>query len=144
MRNLLINKILSYRFIRFAIVGVLNTILDLAVLNILVHLFHVETPSAFSICKGISFSVAVVNSYFMNKYFAFNQRESRGGEFYKFVMLSIVGLFVNISVASLAFYALGLYPQVFPPYIITSLSGIIGAGGSFMVNYFFYSYFVFK
>jgi putative flippase GtrA len=142
--QILLNKTLSYRFIRFAIVGVLNTVLDLAILNLLVHFFHVTTPVVFSVCKGVSFLVAVTNSYFMNKHFAFNQKESKEGEFSKFFVLSIVGLGINISVASFVFYVLGQHSSILPPYLITSLSGIMGGMASFILNYFNYAYFVFK
>jgi putative flippase GtrA len=125
-------------------VGVLNTVLDLAILNLLVYLFQVTTPFVFSVCKGVSFLIAVTNSYFMNKHFAFNKKESKEGEFSKFFFLSIIGLGVNISVASFAFYVLGQYPTILPLYVTTSLSGILGGVASFLLNYFSYAYFVFK
>jgi len=65
-----------YQFIRFVFVGGINTVLDLAVLNLLVYVFAVTNPFIFSVCKGISFIVAVTNSYFMNKYFTFAKKET--------------------------------------------------------------------
>lgn len=60
--------------VRFAIVGLMNTGVDLAVLNALIAISH-RGGSGFmySIFKAISFLVAVVNSYFMNTRWTFRQ-----------------------------------------------------------------------
>jgi putative flippase GtrA len=133
-----------YEFIRFGTVGVVNTVLDLAVLNFLVYIFSVENSLIFSICKGISFIVAVINSYFMNKYFTFTKKETTNKSFYLFVIISLVGLVVNIVISSVSFYFLKLYPGAISINLIATVSGIIGALFSTFINYFSYSYFVFK
>lgn len=139
-----INKTLILRLIRFSFVGVFNTLLDLGILNLLIYLFNVATPLTFSICKGISFSLAIINSYFMNKYFTFIKKEKSRKEFYSFVLVSIIGLFINIVVSSILFYLIGLYPQPISIHVIATLSAIIGAIFSMIINYIGYSYFVFK
>lgn len=140
----LFNKVRIYQLIRFGVVGVFNTILDLAILNLLVYLFTVKSPIIFAICKGISFSIALINSYFMNKYFTFIKKERSTKEFYLFIMVSLIGLVINIGVSSLSFYLLGLYPHIFSVYLIATVSGLVGALFSMVVNYTSYSYFVFK
>ena len=139
-----INKTLIYKLVRFSFVGVFNTLLDLAILNLLVYLFNVVDPFAFLVCKGISFSLAVVNSYFMNKYFTFAKKEKSQKEFYLFVLISIISLFINTIISSYSFYLLGLYPQVISIHMIATISAIIGAMFSMVINYISYSYFVFK
>jgi len=141
---LLVNKIKIYQFIRFVIVGIFNTILDLVVLNLLVYIFSISDPLSFSICKGVSFIVALVNSYFMNKYFTFAQKETTNKNFYVFVIFSLVGLIVNISISSLTFYLLGFYSSTLSIALVTTLSGMTGSAFGMLINYFNYSFFVFK
>lgn len=142
--KLQINKERVYQFMRFGIVGVFNTILDLAILNLLVYLFTVKDPMVFAFCKGASFFIALINSYFMNKYFTFAKKQRSTKEFYLFIIVSLVGLIINIGISSLLFYLLGLYPYIFSVYLIATVSGIIGALFSMITNYISYSYFVFK
>ena len=139
-----INKTIIYRLIRFSIVGVFNTLLDLGILNLLIYLFDVVDPFIFSICKGVSFFLAIINSYFMNKYFTFNKKEKSPKEFYLFITISIISLFINMVISSVAFYLFGLYPQIISIHIIATLSAMLGAMFSMIINYISYSYFVFK
>jgi putative flippase GtrA len=129
---------------RFVIVGVLNTAIDLLVLNFLVYILKVDNPFIFSIIKGISFSVAVINSYFMNKYFTFAKKETKNKDFYMFIIISLIGLFINIIISSTSFYLLGLYPNIISINLIATISGVIGAMFTMVFNYVSYSYFVFK
>lgn len=142
--TILVSKTKIYQFMRFAFVGVVNTVLDLVVLNLLVYIFDVHNPFIFSICKGVSFSIAVVNSYFMNKYFTFNKKETENKDFYLFIIISLIGLVINIVISSLLFYLLGLYSSYISVNLIATISAIIGSSVTMLVNYFGYSYFVFK
>ena len=140
----LVNKIKIQRFIRFAIVGGVNTLVDLVVLNVLISVFNVVNPFIFSICKGVSFMVALTNSYFMNKYFTFAQKQKSKKEFYLFVLVSLVGLLINIIISGLSFYLLGLFSYPISTHVIATASGIVGAIFSMFINYISYSIFVFK
>ena len=139
-----VNKTKIYQFIRFAIVGGINTVLDLFVLNILVYVFVVTNPFIFSVCKGISFIVAVTNSYFMNKYFTFAKKQTANKDYYLFILISIIGLAINILISSIAFYLFRLYPNDVSINLIATISGVVGSVFSMVINYFCYSYFVFK
>lgn len=139
-----INKNTIYHFIRFGLVGVFNTVLDLVVLNLLISVFGVVDPLAFSVCKGISFIIALLNSYFMNKYFTFAKKQKSQKEFYLFFIVSIIGLFINIGISSFLFYLISLSSYNISVHIIATVSGIIGAMFSMVINYISYSYFVFK
>ena len=139
-----INKTTLHKFVRFSLVGIFNTLLDLGILNLLIYLFNVVDPFAFSICKGISFFLAAMNSYYMNKYFTFAKKQKSKKEFYLFILVSIISLFINMFISSLFFYLLGLYPQIISIHMIATISAIIGAMFSTIINYISYSYFVFK
>lgn len=91
-----------WQFIKFGLVGALNTAVDFGVLNILIWISGIAAGIGFSIFKTISFLAAVINSYVLNKYWTFGDR-SRGtvrqaGEF---IAVSLIGLVINVGAASL-------------------------------------------
>ena len=79
---------------KFGTVVVINTIIDFVLLNFLISI--IGWPILLS--NSISFSTAVTNSYFMNKYWTFgDMRSAHIKQFSTFVLISIVGLiFSNI------------------------------------------------
>lgn len=90
-----------FQFIKFGIVGVLNTAVDLAILNLLIFATDIATGWQFSVFKGISFAAAVTNSYFWNKFWTFKDRDKIGpGEVSQFAAISVGGFLVNVGVAS--------------------------------------------
>lgn len=86
---------------KFAIVGAGNTILDWGVLLGLMKATGVTTGFGYSAEKGLSFTVAVINSYIFNKYWTF---KAKGGkvaiEFTQFLVVSLIGMGINVSVAT--------------------------------------------
>lgn len=80
------------RFIRFAIVGLSNTAVDLLIFNMLLFL-QVNTY----IAASISFIVAVTNSYVLNRSWTFRDRKSAriGKQYTLFLLTNTVGLIFN-------------------------------------------------
>lgn len=91
------------QFLKFAMIGVLNTFVDLAVLNAATIISGVTEGSGYAVQKGLSFLVAVTFSYFLNKYWAFQDKskEEEGKKFSQFLLVSIVGMLINVSVATI-------------------------------------------
>lgn len=90
--------------LKFVIVGVLNTFVDLAILNFLIWVSGVgESGITYTIFKAVSFTAAVVNSYYFNRIWVFrgDQTKQVGTEFSKFIVISVVGAVVNVGVATL-------------------------------------------
>jgi len=88
---------------RFVIVGLINTALDLAVLNSLIFLTHLGRNGLwFSVFKSISFMVAVANSYVINHSWTFGGRGGRRSltQASQFLVVSLVGAFINVTSAS--------------------------------------------
>jgi len=61
---------------KFVAVGGLNTLLDWGILNTLIFLSGIAAGWWYSIFKSISFIVAVINSYFWNKYWTFQETQT--------------------------------------------------------------------
>jgi len=134
-----------FQFSKFAAVGALNFSIDFGVLNVLILVTSIAAGLWFVVFKSISVAVAIVNSYLWNKFWTFSDRQTKGGvtEFAEFLVITLVGIGINVGVAHLVVNIIG------------PLSGIglnlwanIGALASVAVtlfwNYFGYKYFVFK
>lgn len=134
-----------FQFLKFGVVGVLNTLVDLGVFNLLIFLFGLVHGPLFVMFKTISFIVAVVNSYFMNKHLVFNtQGVGKSTEFGLFLIVSIVGLLLNVLV-SYAVFATGkmLAPEV-SFYLFANAGALLGSGVVMLWNFLGYKFFVFK
>ena len=85
-------KKLIIQLIKFGIVGVIATLIDLAVLMLLKEFMHVDVLAA----SAVAFSVSVIANYILSMLFVFKGSEnSKVKEFLVFVILSIGGLLLN-------------------------------------------------
>ena len=85
-------KKLIIQLIKFGIVGVIATLIDLAVLMLLKEFMHVDVLAA----SAVAFSVSVIANYILSMLFVFKSRgNSKVKEFLVFVILSIGGLLLN-------------------------------------------------
>ena len=86
------------QFMRFAVVGVINTGIDYLIywsLTRYVDFFEDEKIFATS----IAFIVAATNSYFMNKFFTFRDKSKEfGSQYIKFFVVSLIGFAINAGV----------------------------------------------
>jgi len=94
---------------KFVLVGALNTLVDLGVLNILIGLTGIASGIGYIVFKGTTFLIATVNSYFWNKYWTFEKKEqvSMSKEFSKFLITTSVGLILNVGIASFVVNVMG-------------------------------------
>ncbi len=94
---------LAYQFLRFGVVGVLNTGIDFIILNVLSAIFQVTSGPLIIPLKFVAFLAANVNSYFINKKWTF--KDNSGGEgakkFSQYLAVSIIGALINIAVVYL-------------------------------------------
>lgn len=111
-----------WQIAKFGVIGVLNTLVDWGVLTALILVLRstrginstasVVTISAltitwYTVYKSISFIVAVVNSYYWNKYWTFATGivAKTKSEFTQFFLVSVVGFFINVGISSYIFKA---------------------------------------
>ncbi len=79
------------QFIRFAGVGLLNTAIDFGLLSLLLYW---DVPLL--VANTLAFLAAVINSYFMNKYWTFGVHgASTWPQFLKFLIIASVGLIIS-------------------------------------------------
>lgn len=86
---------------KFAVVGVINTVIDVAVLNFLVLVIGFRAQIQilgiyFLVANFISVTIAMINSYFMNKYWTFQSKEKKNAveEALKFFFITIIGMYI--------------------------------------------------
>ena len=80
------------QLIKFGIVGVIATLIDLAVLMLLKEFMHIDILVA----SAVAFSVSVIANYILSMLFVFESSgNSKVKEFLVFVVLSIGGLLLN-------------------------------------------------
>ena len=85
-------KKLIIQLIKFGIVGVIATLIDLAVLMVLKEFMKVDVLAA----SAAAFSVSVIANYILSMLFVFESSgNSKVKEFLVFVVLSIGGLLLN-------------------------------------------------
>lgn len=85
---------------KFVVVGVLNTFVDLGVLNLLMLATGVVLGPMYIVFKSISFISGSLNSYVWNKYWTFESRRGEAKEVIQFFIVSIVGFLINVGIAS--------------------------------------------
>lgn len=90
----------AWQFIRFALVGACNTLVDFAVTNLLVLAFHPRTGLGYLLVSLTACAVATLNSFFMNQRWTFRTAsgEPARGALSKFYLVAGVSLLINTSV----------------------------------------------
>ena len=94
------------QLIKFGIVGVIATLIDLAVLMLLKEFMHIDILVA----SAVAFSVSVIANYILSMLFVFESSgNSKVKEFLVFVVLSIGGLLLNQFIMWLGTEILAVY-----------------------------------
>ena len=113
------------QFIKFALVGVINTLVNLAVLYILTDIFGIY----YLISAIFAFLIAVTNSFILNKLWTFKESISykTSSRYIKFVLISVIALVINL----ITLYILVEYYAIWYIY-----AQIIGVCSNLIINFF--------
>ncbi len=106
----LIWKPFVYQFGKFFVIGGLNTFLDLGVLNLLILVSNITHGIWFSVFKGISFIISVINSFIWNKFWTFQ----KSGSFILFFLVVSGSALINIGIASYMVNVIGAPEGISP------------------------------
>ncbi len=143
---------LTAQFGKFVLVGIMNTLVDLLVLNIEMAVTGIVVGAGYSAEKAISFMFAVTFSYFINKHWTFQDksREGEGKKMSQFFAVSLVGMLINVTTATIivTYLQIPLNNILHLSFLTPKLWGTIGALGGTAVgliwNFFGYKFIVFK
>jgi len=130
---------------KFVTVGISNTLIDWGVLNLQILLTGITAGLFYPVFKGVSFLIAIINSFLWNKFWTFKKGETEkaGTEFLQFLIVSGIGLGINVGIASLAVNVIG--PQAgISPKIWATVGALIATMFSMVWNFLGYKFIVFK
>ena len=113
------------QFIKFALVGVVNTLVNLAVLYILTDIFGIY----YLVSAVFAFLIAVTNSFLLNKMWTFKESISyrASSKYIKFVLISVIALIINLIIL----YVLVEYYSIW--YIYAQIVGVVS---NLIINFF--------
>lgn len=133
-------------FARYVMVGFLNSGVDFAVFNLLMHITGIVRGPTVSSFKTVSFIVAVTNSYFWNKYWAFeagSTKTDKGQEFVKFFAVNIVGALLNVGITTAIIFTVP--PQLgFSQVVWNNIAAVIATAIALIWNFIGFRLIVFK
>ena len=88
-----------YQIAKFVEVGILNTVIDFGILNLLIWLTGITSGLAIAPLNAFSFLCATTNSYFWNKFWTFKKAgTATGKEFTQFLIISAIGIGINTGI----------------------------------------------
>jgi putative flippase GtrA len=134
-----------YQLAKFLLIGVIATIFDLGTLSLFINIFAATSGPYYNIFKATSFVIATVLKYIPDKYWAFKKKETTNvtKEFLQFFVVTLVGLSINVFVASFIVNNIG--PQFgLPAKLWANLGGIGAVLVTFAWNFIGYKFIVFK
>lgn len=129
------------QFARFVVVGLLNTAIDFGLLNTFVAITGITSGVGIFFMNSISFSTALINSYFWNKLWVF--QGNKKGHFLTFVTVTLIGLAINSGIV----YTLTTFvPPVFGirESLWVNVAKVIATGVSLFWNFAGYKMLVFR
>lgn len=126
-----INQNFFQQFIKFGLVGILNTLLTLSLIFICSYVLNFY----YLISNGIGYIAGFINSFLWNKYWTFRSKGSIFKEFIKFFKVFLICYGIQ-------FFFVFTFVQVFK--IAESISQIIGMVIYTFVNFLLNKFFTFQ
>jgi putative flippase GtrA len=125
---------LFWQLVRFCIVGVINAVVDILVLNILLLRFPTHDANILLLYNSAAFTLGALNSYLLNKYWTFHRRQAiTGAELLRFAAISVIGFLCNDGIVWIT--ARILYPLIANPVLWANTSKLSAVGGTAIVSY---------
>lgn len=139
-------RVFARQATRFCIVGIINTAVDIVVLNLLILITGTgHSGPLFTAFKTISFLVALLNSFYMNSRWTFAGESgarptvAQGAQF---IVISVLASVVNI--ASASYVASFMKPPAELVNYWPTFAALVGTVFSFVFNFIGYKFLVFS
>ncbi len=134
----------SIRFSKFSMVGLLNAVVDIGVLNLFLWLQPTREPGLLLLYNGVALVLANANSYVWNTMWTFRGRSEHG---LRQTTLFVLQAVLNIAVSSGIFWAL-IHPLLtdtdIPAYLVGNVAKIISVVVASTMSFFLMRYLVFS
>lgn len=122
------------QLLRFSMVGGLNTLVDLGILNGLLWIYPTTSIPRLLSYNVLAYSMGAVNSFLLNKYWTFGQKQqTTRGELVRFTVTTLCGIAWSsliLWLASLIFLPLPVNRTVW-----ANASKVIAIGGTALISY---------
>ncbi len=120
--------------LRFGLVGGLNTLVDLTILNSLLWLFPTTSTPTLLTYNSLAYSLGAVNSFLLNKYWTFGQRQrTTREELTRFALITLFGIAWSTLILWLA--SLVLHPILVNTTVWANASKVIAIAGTSLISY---------
>lgn len=144
-KKLLIRFPILEQLVRFVVVGVINTGIDFLILNLEMFLTGITSGSGMLAQNTISFGLATINSYYLNKRWTFGDQEKKkeGIKFAQFLTVSIIGIIIN---GAIVYVVTSFIPPMFGinDQLWANVAKLAATAISLIWNFLGYKFIVFK
>ncbi len=116
------------RFVKFGIVGVIGSVIDFGVLNVLIFLVGWSTPGGKVLANVISTSLAILSNFTWNRLWTFpeSRARDRSTQFVQFTVVNLIGLIINTGIFFVADHY--IYEPIVPTNIAVQLAKATAIG----------------
>jgi len=122
------------QLLRFGVVGGLNTLLDILILNALLLLFPTTSTTTLLAYNALAFSLGAVNSFLLNKHWTFRHKQNiTFKELSRFTITTLGGIGWSTLVLWLA--STLLYPLVLNTTLWANAAKIVSVASSALLSY---------
>ncbi len=123
-----------WQFVRFGLVGCLNTTIDLLVLNGLLQLLPTQNIVRLLLFNTIAYAIGALNSFVFNRYWTFRQAgHPKAREGVRFILLTLAAIGCN----DLILWFMGniLHPAHLNVTLWANTSKVVAIGGTILISY---------
>lgn len=139
------NRIGFFQLGKYGVIGVLNTFLNAGIYNLLIFVTNTATGFILDMFFVIAFVITVINSFFWNKYWSFEEKqaETLRQEAINFFDVSAAVAAINMIILHIIVNTIGA-PANIDPKIWANIALAFTIITAFLGNFFGYKFIVFK
>ncbi len=133
---------LLQQLLKFAITGLINTLIDFGVFNLLIILSGARSSLTIAFINTLAVALAVTNSFILNRSWTFPVHNRKNGQIQRFIIASLIGILINSATVALLSNLHLL--AAFAPLLVLNVAKIIAAVLSTSWNFLAYRNWVFR